>query len=96
MALRPPRGPLCHKMLPPVQIVAYGLPKNLARVCDKDTAILPVFTVLAVVFIWQSGKVMWRAVFSAIFRFFLFYILDFVNLDYKGILMKNSIELTGI
>jgi hypothetical protein len=33
-----PRGPLCHKILPPVQIVTYELPKNLARVCDKNTA----------------------------------------------------------
>ena len=43
MALKPRHESLCHKMLPPVQIVTYGLPKNLARVCDKNTAIFAGF-----------------------------------------------------
>jgi len=43
MAQRTPHGPLCHKILPPVQIVMCGLPKNLARVCDKNIAIFAGF-----------------------------------------------------
>jgi hypothetical protein len=33
----------CHKIRPKVQIVTYGLPKNLARVCDKNTVIFAGF-----------------------------------------------------
>jgi len=58
-----------------------GCQKISPACVTKTPRFLPVFTVLAVVFIWQSGKVMWRAVFSAIFEFFLFYFLDFVDID---------------
>jgi hypothetical protein len=37
MAQKIPPGLHCHKTLPPVQIATYGLPKNLARVFDKNT-----------------------------------------------------------
>jgi hypothetical protein len=43
MALKNPRGPLCYKILPRVQIVTYELPKNLARVCGKKAAIFAGF-----------------------------------------------------
>jgi hypothetical protein len=43
MVQKTPPGPHCHKTLPPVQIATYGLPKNLARVFDKNTVILTGF-----------------------------------------------------
>src|SRR5712691_6523633 len=43
MALKTPLGPRCHIILPPVQIATYGLPKNLARVFDKNTVIFTGF-----------------------------------------------------
>jgi hypothetical protein len=43
MVQKTPPEPHCHKTLPPVQIATYGLPKNLARVFDKNTVILTGF-----------------------------------------------------
>jgi hypothetical protein len=66
-------GPLCHKILPPVQIVTYGLPKNFARVDDKNIAIFAGFYGPRGRFYLAKWQGYVASSFLVIFEFFLFY-----------------------
>jgi len=51
---------LRQNTLPKVQIAVKSLPKDFSVFSERSKPYLPVKSVLAAVFIWQCGKVIWQ------------------------------------
>jgi hypothetical protein len=54
-------GPRQHS-LPKVRFVINRLPKDFSVFSERGKPFLPVKLILAVVFIWQCGKLLWQTI----------------------------------
>ena len=93
---RPLLGLIAIKPCRQCRLPRMGCQKISPACLTKTLWFWPVFTVLVVVFIWQSGKVMWREVFPEVFWHYLYHFSEFISLIYIVIYRQNSIELKGI